>query len=48
MSDNEDITYWREISYMKKFIKLLVEAIELHGKAQPEYAAFIKNIKKQK
>ncbi|MBA9026690.1 MULTISPECIES: hypothetical protein [Bacillaceae] len=32
---------------MKKFIKLVVEAAELHGKAQPEYAYFMKNIKGQ-
>jgi hypothetical protein len=33
---------------MKKFVKLLIEAIELHGKAHPEYTSFIENIKKQK
>jgi hypothetical protein len=33
---------------MKKFVKLLIQAAELHGKAQPEYAYFVKEIKGQK
>ncbi len=33
---------------MKKFVKLLAEAVELHGNAHPEYAYMMKKIRGNK